>query len=79
MLDAKDKIAELILVWQNERSPLEVARLAYIIHLEFCDKLPSVILQVLHSLMIMEADECMVLDDDEIEILIQTLASLKHT
>ena len=79
MLDVKDKIAELIFVWKNDKKPLEVARLAYIIHLESCDKLPSGILQVLHSLMIMEADDCMILDDDEIEVLIQTLTSFMHT
>ena len=78
-VEIRNKITELALVWQGEKNPMEVAKLAYIIRLDFCNQLSSDILEILYLLMIMEVDECMILDDGEIERLIQSLKSFAYT
>ena len=65
----------MICSWERNKSALEIAKLAYIIQLDFSNWLPDDIFDILQMLMIMEADDCLILKDTEIDDLIHKLKS----
>ena len=61
-------LLELISTWTERKIPIEIAKMAYIISLDF--NLQEDIKGVINDIMFMEADDCFILTDNEIENLI---------
>ncbi|MGE7999354.1 hypothetical protein ACQKOF_11825 [Lysinibacillus sp. NPDC093190] len=78
-MSIKKLLLELISVWESTKDPNEIAKSAYNVYLEFDRYLPNEIQFIIKDIMIMEADECMIIEVDEINTLIKKLQNFAES
>ena len=78
-MSIKKSLIELVSVWESTNDPIEIAKSAYIVYLEYNRHLPNEIEGIIKDIMIMEADECMIMGVDEINYLIKKLQNFAES
>ena len=77
--DFESAILHLTTTWEEAKNPIQIAKLAYEIYLDFGTIISDEALEVVESLMIMEADDNFILPNNEIEVLLLKLRKCKQT
>jgi hypothetical protein len=73
MSTLKNSLVEILTNWDSKKDPVEIAKIAFHIHLDFNRELRNDIKLIITDIMITEADECMLIEKVEIDSLMDKI------